>query len=250
VGFSDDQLTHDKFLNGLLHIWQPRTGYRAATDPVLLAAACTAKPNDTVLDLGCGVGTAGLCLALRAKAQVSGLELLPDYAQLARRNAAENSIAMQVFEGDLTAMPLALKEQNFDHVILNPPFYGPGARATDSGRATGRQEQTQLSAWIDAGLRRLHPGGSLTVVQLIDRLPEIIVALNGRAGGLEIKPLAPRRQKVATRFILRALKGSKSKARLANPLILHDGDQHLNDADTYTNEAKSILRDGNTLEFW
>lgn len=250
MGFSDAQLTRDKFLNGQLNIWQPKTGYRAATDPVLLAAACPAKPAQTVLDLGCGVGAAGLCLSARTQATVTGLELLSDYATLARRNAVENGQNMQVFEGDLAAMPPTLKEQSFDHVIMNPPFYGPGARAADPGRAVGRQEQTRLSDWVDAGLRRLQPGGTLTVIQLIDRLPEIIVALNGRAGGLEIKPLSPRRQKVATRFILKAKKGSRGKARLANPLILHDGEAHISDADSYTSAAKSILRDGNALEFW
>lgn len=250
MGLSDDQLTRDKFLNGKLLIWQPKIGYRAATDPVLLAAACPAEPGQSVLDLGCGVGTAGLCVAARVDIRLSGLEILPDYADLAGRNAAENGHDIDLHCGDLSAMPAELKVQSFDHVIMNPPFFGPGARAADTGRAFGRQQQTDLSQWIDAGLKRLHPGGLLTVIQMIDFLPEIIVALNGRAGGLEIKPLAPRAQKPATRFILRARKGSKSKARLASPLVLHAGDAHSKDADSYTAEAKSILRDGNSLQFW
>ena len=42
-------LTHDAFLCGKLHLWQPKQGYRAATDAVLLAAACPAKAGDTRL---------------------------------------------------------------------------------------------------------------------------------------------------------------------------------------------------------
>ena len=41
--FPDDSLTRDGFLGGRLAILQPRDGYRAATDPVLLAAAVPAR---------------------------------------------------------------------------------------------------------------------------------------------------------------------------------------------------------------
>ena len=69
--FAPDELSDDKFLCGRLRLFQPIKGYRAATDPVLLAAACPAKPGDSVLDLGCGAGAAALCLGLR----VPGLAL-------------------------------------------------------------------------------------------------------------------------------------------------------------------------------
>jgi tRNA1Val (adenine37-N6)-methyltransferase len=61
--FADADLSDDKFLMGRLRLLQPLRGYRAATDPVLLAAACPATPGQSVLDLGCGAGAAALCLA-------------------------------------------------------------------------------------------------------------------------------------------------------------------------------------------
>ena len=48
--------TADEFLGGKLLIKQPRNGYRAGIDPVLLAASVNAKAKQTVLELGCGVG--------------------------------------------------------------------------------------------------------------------------------------------------------------------------------------------------
>src|SRR5574343_1545621 len=100
--FTEDQLTDDKFLCGRLRLWQPAQGYRAATDPVLLAAACPATAGQSVLDLGCGAGAAALCLAARVPdLALAGLELQPEYADLARRNAARNGVAMQVECGDL-----------------------------------------------------------------------------------------------------------------------------------------------------
>ena len=69
---NDTELTRDAFLGGLVHLWQPRSGYRAGVDPVLLAATIPAVSGQRVLELGCGVGAAVLCLGAR----VAGLELV------------------------------------------------------------------------------------------------------------------------------------------------------------------------------
>ena len=63
--FAPGELTRDRFLDGRLLVAQPRSGYRAAMDPVLLAAACPARPGEAVLELGCGAGVASLCLGWR-----------------------------------------------------------------------------------------------------------------------------------------------------------------------------------------
>jgi tRNA1(Val) A37 N6-methylase TrmN6 len=87
------EITQDGFLGGRLTLAQPKDGYRAGIDPVLLAAACPAKQGEDVLELGCGVGVASLCLAARLPGvRLHGVEILPDYAQLARANAAQNKV--------------------------------------------------------------------------------------------------------------------------------------------------------------
>ena len=58
-------LTEDRLLGGRVVMRQPASGYRAATDPVLLAACVAARPGMRVLDAGCGAGAAALCLADR-----------------------------------------------------------------------------------------------------------------------------------------------------------------------------------------
>lgn len=98
--------TTDSLLGGRVVLRQPAHGYRAATDPVLLAAAVPAAAGDCVLDLGCGVGAAALCLAARVPGlRLSGLEVAPGLAALARANAAANGAEMTVHEGDVAAPP-------------------------------------------------------------------------------------------------------------------------------------------------
>ncbi len=240
-------LTRDAFLDGRIHLWQPGRGYRAAIDPVLLAAFVPAQAGNRVLELGCGPGAAALCLAARVPGlDLHGLELQPGYADLARRNAAENALALTVHDGDLRRPPPALRHPGFDHVLLNPPFH-PAASpaAADAGRdAAHREGEAGLTDWIDAGLRRLVPGGRLVLVHLAPRLGDILGALQGRAAAIEILPVAPRAGQPASRILLRARKGRAAPLTLWPPLTLHAGRAHEGDRESYTSEAQQVLRGG------
>lgn len=252
MGFADADLTRDGFLGNALHLWQPRNGYRAATDPVLMAASVMAKPGARVLELGCGAGAALLCLGRRLDAlDLSGLELQPDYADLARRNAAANNIAARIIEGDLTAMPDVLRQESFDHVIANPPYLetGGGTPSQDAGREVAFREATPLAAWLEAAIRRLKPGGVLTFIQRSERLVDLLAGLDGRVGSIAVKPLASRTGRPASRVVLSAQKGGRGAFQLHSPLILHDGVRHDSDRESHSPEATAILRHGQPLIF-
>lgn len=246
--FADAALSDDKFLCGRLRLWQPLKGYRAATDPVLLAAACPAEAGQSVLDLGCGAGAAALCLAARVPGVVlAGLELQPDYADLARRNALRNGLALEVVEGDLTHMPPALRRE-FDHVIANPPYYAPGGTPSPvAGRAVAMQVDTPLGGWVDAASRRLRPGGWLTLICGADGVPQVLTALGSKLGSAMVLPLAARDGKPALRIILRAKKGGRAAFQLLAPFVIHHGAAHDGDRESYTTAANAVLRDGADL---
>ena len=229
-----------------MNLWQPRKGYRAATDPVLLAAACPATPGQSVLELGCGVGAASLCLKARVDVALTGVEMQADYAALCRRNAGAQ---MQVIEADIAALPADLRNRSFDHVILNPPYYGPGSASGDAGRDRALREGTPLATWVDVALRRAGPKGVVTLIHLAERLGDLIELLNPRAGLLEIKPVSARTGRAAGRVLLRLHKGRARRSVLCNPLILHDGAVHLQDGDDFSAAARAVLRDARPLEF-
>lgn len=194
---------------------------------MLLAAAVPAAPGDSALELGCGAGAAILCLGARVpRLRLAGLELQPAYAALAQANADRNGIALAVHQGDVAAAPVALRALTVDHVLMNPPYFDRRrtTRARDAGRDAAHGEGAPLAAWGTLAARRLRPGGTLSVIQRIARLADLLAALPPSLGSVEVLPLAARAGEAPHSLVLRARKGGRAEFRLLAPLALHDGD--------------------------
>lgn len=231
-------------LGGRVRLLQPAGGgYRAAIDPVLLAAAVPARAGQAVLDVGVGTGAALLCLLARCPGVVAtGLELRPDHAALAGRSLALNGWSARIVVGDVQGRPAPVEGNAFDHVLTNPPFHGPGTRPPHDGRAGAHMEEVPLAEWLGFCLRCLKPRGMLTVIHRADRLGDILAALRGKAGAVEVLPLWPKAGQAAKRVIVRACKGAKS------PLTVHPGMVLHGDDGAFTAGAQAVLRDGAALD--
>ncbi|MBL6947258.1 MAG: methyltransferase [Rhodospirillales bacterium] len=241
--------TQDTILGGRVTIFQPKQGYRAAIDPVLLAAAVPVRAGEAVLDVGSGTGAASLALAARVDGVcVSGLEAQESLVALARTSARENGLEDRVafIEGDLLTPPDTLLSGVFDHVMANPPYVaaGRGNPPPDPAkRAATVEGAAVLADWLVFLLSRLKDGGTVTLIHHFDRLGEVAEGLiqNG-AGSLVIFPLWPKQKgRDAKRVIVQARKGGPKETRTADGLILHDADGD------YTPAAEAILRGGREL---
>ncbi len=226
-------------LDKRIALYQPAKGFRTSIDAVLLAAACPAKAGQSVLDLGCGVGSAGLCVLKRVgEVRLTGLDIQDDHVELAKKNAEENGFQATFLCGDVRG----LKDERFDHVICNPPYLESGTHTQSPSPSRAKaMGDTDVQIWVDAALRNLNGRGSLTMIHRADAIDDILYAFGGRFGNVEIIPLWPKIGKPAGRIVIRAVKDSNSPAILHAGLVLHqeNGD--------YTQEAENILRNAAAL---
>ncbi len=244
-----------RLLDGRITLLQPSSGYRAAIDPVLLAAAVPAvSPDQAVLDVGCGGGAAALCYAERVPVdRITGLELQPLRAQEARENARINMMDQRIviLIGSLLRPPPELKPGSFAQVFANPPYLQQSRadRRTSPDDAIETVEgDAKLADWIAFCAEMAAPKGGITLIHRADRLDEIVALLRERAGGIVVFPLWPRASDdgapgEAKRVLIHARKGSKAPLRLTGGMILHDSDGG------YTPAAEAVLRHGEALSY-
>ena len=228
-------------LNKHLALKQPRDGFKTSIDAVLLAAACPVKAGQSVLDMGAGVGTAGLCVLTRmADVSLTGIEIQECHVAMAQENAALNGLQERA-----TFIHSDIREFSgtaHHHVICNPPYLTAGTyvEADSSAKALAMGGEVNLSDWASAAFNHISGQGSFTIVHRADMIDQIIQALGKRFGGIEIIPLWPRAGEVAKRVIIRCWKHKKSRATIHPGLVLHEGEG-------YSAATEKILRDGAAL---
>jgi tRNA1(Val) A37 N6-methylase TrmN6 len=243
-----EALTEDALLGGRVRLKQPADGYRVAIDPVLLAAFVPARADESVLDVGAGVGAAALCLAWRVPGcRVTGIELQTPLVELARENAQLNGVADRVtfLEGDLLRPPARLPQGSFDHVMANPPYLVAEDASTSPHpvkAAATVEGEARLADWIEFCLAMAKPRGSVTLIHRADRIDAVLAGLHGRAGDIVLFPLWPAEGKEAKRVLIRARKGAAGPCRFTPGLVLHEP------GGGYSAAAEAILREGKALQ--
>jgi len=245
-------LTDDAILGGRLRLWQPRRGHRFGHDAILLAAATPARDGARVVDIGAGVGAAGLALAARAPGlRVTLVEISSGLAALAALNAARNQLASRV---DAVALDVAASPADYaaaglpaascDAVLMNPPFNDPIRHKSSPDRRRRDAHDlapASLVAWVDTAARLLREGGVLTVIYRADGLIDLVSALAGRFGAIALLPVHGKPGARAIRISVGAMKGSNAPPAILPGLVLAAEDG------TPTEAAEAVLRHGAEL---
>jgi len=253
-GTGPSEVTDDAFLGGALQLLQPKSGYRAGVDAVLLAAAVPVDParEESVLDVGAGVGTAGLCVARRCETpEVVLLERVPELAALAHQNVLRNGLEerARAVAGDIAISQgalasLGLPPESFDHVIANPPFHALG-RGTPAPHPlkTGAHAMAEqdLEQWARFMARMAAPGGRATLIHKAEALGAILAAFTNRFGDVHVLPILPVRGSQAIRVLVQGIKASRAPLVLLDPLVLHENDRR------FTPAVEAMLREGAPL---
>jgi tRNA1(Val) A37 N6-methylase TrmN6 len=233
---------------------QPATGHhRAGLEAVLIAAAVPADFSGVAVDLGAGVGVAGMCIAARCPmARVVLAERDPEAIAGARASlvlpgnrpfADRVSIAeVDIGAREAVRARAGLVRSSADIVVMNPPFHEAASVRVPKGKARADAHvlgSGGLEPWLRAAASVLKPHGRLVAIFRADGLARLLAALGDRFGDVAILPVQPRAAADAHRVLVAAVKGSRGPLRLLPPLILHP-----ETGSSYLSEVSRILRDG------
>ena len=161
-------------------------GFPLGQDALLLGGFPALRSGMRVCDLGCGAGPLPLLLLAREpELAVTGVELDPAEAALARQNLADNGLAGEIVAGDLREAAKTLPAGGFDLVLSNPPWFPEGTGR--SGGAARMEHACTLADLCAAAGRLLKNGGRFALVHRPDRLADLMEAM--RRHGMEPKRL-------------------------------------------------------------
>jgi tRNA1(Val) A37 N6-methylase TrmN6 len=245
-------VSEDTVLGGRLRLRQPRRGHRVGHDAILLAAACPARAGDSVVDLGAGVGGAGLALAARVpETTVTLVEIDPKLAALARENTRLNgmdarvrALALDVTAPSRAFVAAGLAADGTMRVLMNPPFNDPVRQraSPDAARALAHAARSVLAPWVKTAARLLRARGTLTLIWRADGLADVLAALAPAFGAAVVTPVHPGPDKPAIRVLVTAVKASRAPLALMPPVVLADADGRASVV------ADAVLRQGVALQ--
>jgi tRNA1(Val) A37 N6-methylase TrmN6 len=243
-------VSEDAVLGGKLVLRQPLRGHRFGHDSILLAAATAAHAGERAVDLGSGVGAAGLALARRVEGlDVTLVEIDPVLAELAVENIARNGLAglaravcLDVAASAAAFSAAGLVQETADHVLMNPPFNAPHNPSPDRGRRLARTGSREtLALWLKTASRLLRPSGAVTLIWRADGQGEVLAALEAGFGTVAVLPVHPKPGAPAIRVLVRAVKNGRGPLAILPGFVLADADGKPSD------EAETVLRAGSAL---
>lgn len=238
--------TKDKFLGGKIVIYQPLNGFRTSIDSIFLSSAVNLKKGNSVLELGCGVGTILCCLKNREKnISICGVEVQKKYAQFARVNLKENNFDGEIYNSNIKNLPYKISKKGFDHVIFNPPYLKSDILLNHTfheKKVSIKESEVLLRDWIEIALKRCANGGDINFIHRTERISEILHLIGNKAGKIKIFPIYSKKNKNSNRIIVTARKGSRTDLEIMPPLFVHKSK-----TSKYSNSAKKILYEGKII---
>jgi tRNA1(Val) A37 N6-methylase TrmN6 len=244
---ADKAFTEDKILGGALMLRQPKRGHRVGHDAILVAAATPAKSGETAIDIGAGVGGAGLALAVRVVGlRCTLIDVVVPLVALAQHNIERNrlsdrvrAVALDVAAPARAFTAAGLVPGGAQRVLMNPPF-NDAARQNVSPDARRRlahaAPRETLNIWARRANSLLAPSGTLTLIWRADGLGDVLAALGRGFGGISVLPVYPRAGAAAIRILVGATKGSRAPLTLLPGLTLND------EGGRPTADAEAVLR--------
>ena len=232
----DPLVTLDDLIIGGRKIYQRSDQFKFSIDAVLLAHFASYKKGASYLDLGTGTGILPLLATALGADHVTGLEINPSMAGLARQSVAYNGLeeSIQIIEGDYRLGHLGpsakegllhLGSHPFAGALVNPPYYDSqaGKKPASHDRSLALHDgETSLDMVLATAKRLVKYGGKLWMIYLASRLPHAL-------GTMSHYGFAPKRMRLVHSYpkgqaklvLLEGQLGAKEGLIIENPLFIY-----------------------------
>lgn len=254
-----------------MKLFQLKDGYRYNSDSLFLwdfaRKNCSFKASQSLLDVGCGCGILGLLLARDFNCALSCIDIQPQNCELAQINAGANDIKASIICADFfkdwesgnsagnsvgnfkensvgnsagnfrIPSQSCQRNQSFERIICNPPFYDFGGENKNAHKNTSRNASSfDISAFASKCSKLLAPKGELVLcydARLVDRLLQAL--LEAGLKPIKLAFLHSKPSKPANVVLVVAKKGAKS------PLCVFGSLFACNESGTHSDFAKEIF---------
>ena len=183
------------------------------TDGVELANFVEGDGRDRAIDLCCGTGIVPVLLAGKKGIPSVGVEIQPEVAALASRNAEYNNLPVEIFNMRVQDAPAFFGRGKFNIVTCNPPYRKAGSgMQSESGYVRVARHETELTAAeaVTAAAGLLSDGGRFYIVHLCERMAEIMqLCRERRLAPKLLQVLRPSDGKPPRLFLLRCTAGGR-----------------------------------------
>lgn len=214
-----------------------RNGYRIIQNPekfcfgmdaVLLTGFAHAKEGERLLDLGTGNGIIPLLMEAKYHcAELTGLEIQEDSADMAARSVALNDLSdkIHIVVGDIREADAIFRPASFDCITCNPPYMigKHGIANPHEPKALARHEiLCTFENVASQAAKLLKPGGHFFLVHRPFRLAEIMTELvRNKLEPKRMQLVHPYVDREPNMVLLEAVRGGKPRMRVEKPLIVY-----------------------------
>ncbi|SDJ72121.1 tRNA1(Val) (adenine(37)-N6)-methyltransferase [Salimicrobium halophilum] len=224
-------------------IIQSASVFSFSLDAALLARfTYLPKTKGKILDLCTGNGVIPLFFLNHSRVPITGVEIQERLYDMAVRNVKLNEAEdrVSIIHGDLRDMPDYFKNDKFDLVTVNPPYFKTSdevVRNDNEHLTIARHEvYCTLEEVVESSSKLAKSGGKVSMVHRPERFIEIIELF--RAYKLEPKRIQfvyPKPGKEANMILIEGVRDGKSGLSILSPFYMY------NEEGKYTEEAEKML---------
>lgn len=243
VTLIEDERLDYLFTDQSMQIIQSPTVFSYSIDAVLLADfAQVPLKRGKVIDLCTGNGVIPLLLSKHTERPITGVEIQDRLYDMAVRSIELNNKQEQItmIHGDLNDMPNFFRNDKFDLVTVNPPYF----TTTDKKQLNNNDYLTiarheilvSLEQVIKTSSQLVKSGGKIAMVHRPNRLVDILTLM--RAYKLEPKRIRfvyPKAGKEANILLIEAIRDGKPDLKHLSPLYVYNEDG------SYTKELHDLV---------